>query len=59
MKPSGKTLFWRAPRAVHIGEVELDESNQTYQVQISLSVMDGDKVIGAATFGVDIEQLAP
>ena len=54
-----KNTFMAGPGAVHIGEVELDESSQTYQVQVSLSVMDGDKVIGAATFGVDIEQLAP
>lgn len=52
-----KSTYLAGPGAIHIGEVELDESSQTYQVQVSLSVMDGDKVIGAATFGVDVEQL--
>ena len=49
--------FLAGPHAVHIGEVELDESSQSYQVQVSLSVVDGGKVIGAATFGVGVEQL--
>lgn len=45
--------------AIHIGEVELDESTQSYQSQVSLPVVDpanGD-VIGAVTFGVNIEYL--
>lgn len=43
--------------AIHIGEVELDESSQTYQVQVSFSIVHSGKVIGAATIGVDVEQL--
>jgi hypothetical protein len=47
------------PNAVHIGDVEFDESTQTYQSQISLSIPDpatGD-AIGAITVGVDVTRL--
>ena len=43
--------------AIHMSEVELDESTQTYQGQISFSVTDpetGD-VIGAVTFGLNAQ----
>lgn len=45
--------------AVHIGEVEFDESTQTYQSQISVAIADPDSArpIGAATFGVNVEML--
>jgi hypothetical protein len=43
--------------AVHIGEVEFDESAQAYLVQISLPVMDGGSAIGAMTIGVNIDEL--
>lgn len=45
--------------AVHLGEVELDESTQTYQAQVSLSIADPETgaPIGAATFGVNVEFL--
>lgn len=45
--------------AIHIGDVELDESTQSYQSQISVSITDPgtNQVIGAATFGVNIEYL--
>lgn len=47
------------PGAVHVGEVELDESTQTYQGQVSLSVLDPDtkEVIGAVTVGLNAELL--
>ena len=47
------------PNAVHIGEVELDESTQTYQSQVSLSITDPEtgETIGAATIGVNVELL--
>jgi len=43
--------------AVHASEVELDESTQTYQSQISLSVVDPatGSVIGAVTFGLNAQ----
>lgn len=42
---------------VHIGDIEFDESAQTYQVQVSVPVKDRRKVIGAITFGVDVDLL--
>lgn len=47
------------PDAVDISDVEFDESSMTYQVQISVSLVDPglQKVIGAATVGVDAELL--
>lgn len=47
------------PNAVHISEVELDESTQTYQSQVSLSITDPEtgETIGAATVGVNVEFL--
>ncbi len=41
--------------ALFVDEVEFDESTQSYLVQISLPVKDGEVVIGAITFGIDID----
>lgn len=51
--------FLIGPDAVHISEVELDESTQTYQSQVSLPVVDPEtgEPIGAVTFGVNVERL--
>ena len=45
------------PGAVHISPVELDESTQTYQAQVSVSIADPDsgEVIGAVTFGINAQ----
>ncbi|MEM7211938.1 MAG: hypothetical protein AAF479_08600 [Pseudomonadota bacterium] len=45
--------------AIHISGVELDESTQSYQSQISVSITDPatNAPIGAATFGVNVEYL--
>ena len=45
--------------AVHFGDIEFDESSQTYQGQISLTIIDPDtgEIIGAMTVGVDAEAL--
>ncbi|MEL6318234.1 MAG: hypothetical protein AAFR16_11425 [Pseudomonadota bacterium] len=45
--------------AVHVSEVELDESTQSYQAQVSIAVVDPDTnaPIGAVTFGVDVEMM--
>jgi hypothetical protein len=45
--------------AVHISDVELDESTQRYQGQISLTITDpaSGQPIGAMTVGVDAEAL--
>lgn len=47
------------PGAVHIGDIEFDESSQTYQGQISLTIADPTtgQAIGAMTVGVDAESL--
>jgi hypothetical protein len=47
------------PEAIHISDVEQDESTQTLQSQVSMAVVDPDSgaPIGAVTFGVNIEQL--
>lgn len=47
------------PGAIHISEVELDESTGTYQSQVSMVVTDPDSgaAIGAITFGVNVEFL--
>ena len=43
--------------AVHFGEIEFDESSQTYQGQISFSMVDPatQDVVGAMTVGVNAE----
>ena len=45
--------------AVFVDDVEFDESTQTFQVQVNVSVSDPrtKKAIGAATFGIDAEQM--
>lgn len=45
--------------AIHTSDIEFDESSQTYQLQVSLSIVDpqDNSVIGAATFGVNAEAL--
>lgn len=51
--------FLLGPDAVHISDVEFDESSQTYQAQVSISITDpqSGKAIGAATFGVNADAL--
>ncbi|GAB2183983.1 hypothetical protein LAB1_12920 [Roseibium sp. LAB1] len=45
--------------AVHISELEQDDSTQTLQSQVSIPVLDPDSgaVIGAVTFGVNVDNL--
>lgn len=45
--------------AVHLSEVEQDESTQVFQSQVSIPVTDPDTgaIIGAITFGVDVSAL--
>jgi hypothetical protein len=43
--------------AVHVSEVDLDQSTQTYQSQVSLTVVDAGEPVGAVTFGVNVEML--
>ncbi|AXS42496.1 hypothetical protein D1F64_07040 [Breoghania sp. L-A4] len=45
--------------AIHLGDVEQDESTQAYQSQVSMTVTDPDsgEPIGAITVGVNVELL--
>lgn len=51
--------FLAGKGAIHVGDVEQDESTQIYQSQLSVAISDPEsgEVIGAATFGVNIEML--
>lgn len=42
--------------AVHMGDVEFDDSAQAYLVQVSVPVKDGGKAIGAITFGINVDK---
>lgn len=58
----GDEAKWQAtylagPDAIHVSDVEEDESTQTFQVQVSLPIVDGGAPIGAVTIGVDVEYL--
>ncbi len=52
-----KKTYLVGPDAMIVDEVELDESTQTFQSQLSMSITDPatGKVIGAITVGVDVE----
>ncbi len=54
-----KKTFLAGPDALFIDEVEFDESTQTYQAQVSVSIADPDsgESIGAITVGVNVELL--
>jgi len=49
--------FKNGAGGIHISDVEFDDSTQLYIVQVSVPVKDGDKVIGAITFGIDVDNL--
>ncbi|TNC82313.1 MAG: hypothetical protein C9356_04665 [Oleiphilus sp.] len=42
---------------IHVGEVEFDDSAQAYLVQVSVSVNEGGKAIGAMTIGVNLDDM--
>ena len=52
-----KKTFLVGPDAMLIDDVELDESTQTFQSQVSMSITDQatGEVIGAITVGIDVE----
>ncbi len=49
--------FQAGPDAVHVSDVEKDDSTGTFQIQVSMTVVDGGQPIGAITVGVDADQL--
>jgi len=54
-----KETYGAGAGAIHVSELEEDESTQTLQSQVSVAVVDPDSgnVIGAVTFGVNVEKL--
>ncbi len=53
-----KKTFLVGPNAVLIDEIELDESTQTFQTQLSMTITDQNgAVIGAITVGIDVEAM--
>jgi hypothetical protein len=54
-----KETYLQGPDAVHISELEFDESTQLVQTQVSLTVTDPDtgEPIGAVTLGVNLSEL--
>ena len=52
-----QNTYLKGPKSVDVSEVELDESTQTYQSQLSLPVVSGGEVIGAVTVGVNVDML--
>ena len=52
-----KKSFNNGAGAVFVDDVEFDDSSQAYLVQISVPVSDGGKVIGAITFGIDVDKV--
>ncbi len=52
-----KNAFNNGSGTVFVDEVKFDDSAQTYLVQVSVPVKDGDSVIGAITFGIDVDQI--
>jgi hypothetical protein len=43
--------------AVHISNIKFDDSTQAYLVQVSVPVVENEEVIGAITFGVDVDKI--
>jgi hypothetical protein len=54
-----KETFLKGGDAVHVGELEEDDSTQQLQSQVSVSVVDpaSGETIGAVTFGVNVGNL--
>ena len=52
-----KKSFNGGSGAVFVDEVEFDDSTQAYLVQVSVPVKDGGSVIGAITFGIDVDKI--
>jgi len=54
-----KQTFLAGPNAMFIDEVEMDESTQTFQSQLSMSITDpaSGEVIGSITVGINVDAL--
>lgn len=49
--------FLMGASGVHISKIEYDDSSKQFQFQLSFSIVDGDAVIGAVTFGISWDKL--
>lgn len=51
--------YLMGPDAIHVGDVEMDESSQQFQAQLSMSIVDpaSGSVIGAVTVGINLDAL--
>lgn len=47
--------YLKGAGAIHISDVEFDESTQTFQSQLSITIDDSGTVIGAITIGINVE----
>lgn len=57
----GDEAKWQVPREtadIHIGNIEFDESTQSYQSQISVPIIEAGEFIGVITVGIDLERIA-
>ena len=52
-----KKSYGAGPGALFIDEVEFDESSKSFQAQVSGTVVEGGKAIGAITVGMNVEKL--
>ena len=52
-----KKSYGAGAGALFIDEVEFDDSSKTFQSQMSATIVDGGKAIGAITLGVNVEKL--
>ncbi len=54
-----QNTYQAGPDALFIDEIEMDESTQTFQSQVSASIVDPDtgEVIGAITVGINVDAL--
>ncbi len=52
-----KQSYKNGAGGVHVGKTKFDKSAQAYVIQISVPVMDNGKVIGAITYGVNVDDL--
>lgn len=55
-----KKTYLVGPDAVFLDKIEKDESTQALQMQVSIAIADPEtgKVIGAVTFGINVDELS-
>jgi len=56
-EPKFTEAYNKGSGAIHISDVNFDDSTQAYLVHVSVPVMDGKKTIGVITFGVNVNKI--